>query len=298
MNRLVIKHLLRPIFELLGLRLKTVIKESDLNKSKTLIISFTGGMGAQIFSAAILFHLKSKGYSVKADLDYFKKDRHIATVGNKEEISHWDWQLDDYGLTIEAIKNFGEQVNRKLVDTCYLPDGHLKTQLALEALKQPYVKKQFKMPNIGKLLISFPELNLLYASHKPYILIHLRRGDYMNVLSHMLSDDRCVEFAEKLKYLLNTAVIVSDSILKSKFKRQIMKQFKQVIFLDGGTVGPFLTHCIMRNSNIIVCSHSQYSLSAAALNDGLVIIPKITLESLQLQHKAEIDKISDFVVFR
>jgi hypothetical protein len=287
---------LRPIVKLLKFGSKIVIDESDLSKSKLLIISFTGGMGAQILSAAILFHLKSKGYSVKADLDYFKKDLHVATIGNKGEISHWDWQLDDYGLTLDVIKKLGHHAECKEADIYYLPDGHLKMRLAMQALNFVEVKEQFKMPQIDKLSTSCQEVQSLYANQESYICIHIRRGDYVNTASHIVSDGEFVQLAAKFKHLVDSVVIVSDSLLGDNFKDQLRLQFRQVVFLDGSSVNPFVTHCVMRNSNILVCSNSQYSLTAGALNDGLVIIPKLWLGAGHEKLKAEIEKLYDFAV--
>jgi hypothetical protein len=294
--KILIKRHLRAITELLGLTSKIAIEESDLSKSKLLIISFTGGMGAQIISAAILFHFKSKGYSVKADLDYFKKDCHVATVGNKGEISHWDWQLDDYDLTMETIESHSAQVYHRNADTYYLPDGQLKARLAMIALRDIEVKKQFKMPRFDKIVSACPELQFLYINQQPYICIHIRRGDYVNVASHIVSDDEFVQLAEKFKHLVDSIVIVSDSLLEERFKDRLRLRFKQTVFLDGSAVNVFVTHCIMRNSNILVCSNSQYSLTAGALNDGLVIIPKAWLGVGHEELKAEIEKFYDFAV--
>ncbi len=296
MLKIIIKRLLRPVAVMLGLTVKIAIQESDLSKSKLLIISFTGGMGAQILSAGILFHLKSKGYAVKADLDYFKKDCHVATIGNKGEVSHWDWQLDDYGLTIEKIKSYGEQLYHRNADTYYLPDGQLKARLAMLALRDIEVKKQFKMPQIDKIVSSCPELQLLYTSQQPYICIHIRRGDYVNVASHIVSNDEFVQLAEKFKNLVNSVVVVSDSLLGDEFKDQLRLQFRRAVFLDGSIVSPFVTHCVMRNSNILVCSNSQYSLTAGVLNEGLVIIPKVWLGPGHEKLEAEIEKLYDFAV--
>jgi hypothetical protein len=296
MFKIIIKSLSRSVAVMFGLTAKIAIKESDLSREKLLIISFSGGMGAQILSAAIFFHLKSKGYPVKADLDYFKKDCHVATVGNKGEISHWGWQLDDYDLTIETIKNHGEQNYYKNRDTYYLPDGLLKGRLAMLALKDMEVKKKFKMSQVDKILLSYPEMQFLYKSQQPYICIHIRRGDYVNVASHIVSDVEFIQLAEKFKHLVDSVVIVSDSLLGGDFKDQLKLQFRQTVFLDGSTSNPFVIHCIMRNSNILVCSNSQYSLTAGALNEGLVIIPKVWLGPENKKFEAEIEKLYGFAV--
>jgi hypothetical protein len=44
-----------------------------------ILVTFTGGLGAQILSAAIYFYLKGDGSKVYADLDYFKQPGKTAT---------------------------------------------------------------------------------------------------------------------------------------------------------------------------------------------------------------------------
>jgi hypothetical protein len=54
----------------------------------------------------------------------------------------------------------------------------------------------------------------------------------------------------------------------------------------------------MRKASVLICSNSQFSLSAGALNNNLVIIPKKWFgdQSSNLQHV--VDDFSKFQVFK
>ena len=56
---------------ILGRELKSV---DHLDKNKKIRVSFTGGLGAQLISAAIYYDLSAKGYLIEADLSYFEKN--------------------------------------------------------------------------------------------------------------------------------------------------------------------------------------------------------------------------------
>lgn len=289
------KNILKKLHRFCRSRTNVANLESDLDKSKTINVSFTGGMGAQIFSSAIFFYLKMKGYSVRADLEYFNKDYHLATVGNKGEISHWDWQLDKFGLTKDVIRN---QSNKgDLSSSINIVDGPLKLSLAMQALKLPDVKKYFNKPKIDDINMLSPEESFLFKNNVPYICIHIRRGDYVNVATHIVPDGQFIKIAKQLKCLIDSIVIVSDSTFKEEF-HEISNIFLNTIFLDSSKIDAFLTHSIMRNSNILVCSNSQYSLSAGLLHDGLVIIPKDWVGNGHELLKVEIDKLSNFAVLK
>lgn len=265
----------------------------EFSKEKTLLVSFTGGMGAQILSAAVFFHLQSRGFPVKADLDYFNRKRYLAKPGNQNEISHWDWQLDDYGLTMDSFTRWNGSITG---EEYHLADGPLKLRLAMQALQCAEVKRYFEIPPLSEILKGIPQYDFMGIGMEPYICMHIRRGDYLNVASYVVPDEHFVELGERFKRLAKTVVIVSDSTLSEALMDAFKDQFKNAFFLDDPTISPFVTHCVMRYASILVCSNSQFSLTAGALNDGLVVVPKTWLGAGHDQLKAEIEQLSDFSV--
>jgi hypothetical protein len=63
-------------------------------------VTFTGGMGAQMISAAIYLSMKNDGLPVYADLSYFDKPESVAAAGKPGDCSHWSWQLDTFAPSV------------------------------------------------------------------------------------------------------------------------------------------------------------------------------------------------------
>jgi len=233
------------------------------NRDRITVVTFTGGMGAQIISAAIYFLLRSEGQTVYADLSYFDKPECVATIGKSGEVSHWPWQLEPFGLTSVSFEIASGQAKRN-VET--VKDGSQKMALGLKALRQPEVQKHFA--------ITADVDDILSAGFSSgYLCIHIRRGDYVNVASHLIADIEFIELASKFSGLVRNIVVVSDSPIDESFREAIATGYEQVVFRDN--IDAFTTHRIMRNARILICSNSQFSLIAALLNpQALVVLPK------------------------
>jgi len=227
------------------------------------VVTFTGGMGAQMISAAIYFSLKNSGHPVYADLSYFDKPESVAVSGKPGDCSHWSWQLDTFGLTLASFDTSPGLTKR---NSNILHDGPQKLEHGLKALAQPEIQKYFGIP-AGVADVLSQE----YANG--FLCMHVRRGDYVNVASHLVADDEFINLARKFSGLLENLVVISDSPIGSDFRSAMSSHFKQVSFLDN--IDPFTAHRIMRNARVLICSNSQFSLIAAALNPhALVLIPK------------------------
>ena len=106
-----------------------------------------------------------------------------------------------------------------------------------------------------------------------FLCIHIRRGDYVNVASHLISDGEFISLVRKFSGLINHAVILSDSPIEPDFRNAVSPHFSTVSFLDN--IDPYSSHRVMRCARILICSNSTFSLTAAALNpNALVVVPK------------------------
>ena len=162
-----------------------------ISKNRPIVISFTGGLGAQIISAAIYFDLKGKGYNVYGDFSYFsQKDN------QSRNYSIWEWQLNCFGLNISNFLQLNSQ-NLAIVFSTYVPDGKLKSQLSKIAFRNKMAINIFKnyTDEFMKLMTSILEKNK--ALNENYICIHMRRGDYLNVASHIISDQDFLKVLSK-----------------------------------------------------------------------------------------------------
>lgn len=234
-------------------------------KSKTpkkVIVTFTGGMGAQILSAAIYFSMRNSGKEVYADLTYFDTPENIAIEGQIGQPSHWAWQLKPFGL---MPSDFESYTGKKAAREDLIVDGSRKISLALSALQSKSVQQYFPIANLTTNTFDFEGAN--------YVCVHIRRGDYLNVASHLIPDAVFLKFTHKFSPLCETLVVVSDSSISQSLKNNFCNQFKNCVFLDN--IDAITTHCLMRKASVLICSNSQFSLTAAALNTtGLVLIPK------------------------
>jgi hypothetical protein len=220
-------------------------------------------MGAQIISAAIYWHLKESGREVHADMSYFDKSERVATVGKAGEVSHWPWQLGSFGL---SCGSFAEAAAYSKRDVDLIEDGPRKMMLGVTALRAAGMQDRFPVPGVrsGVLPVGFA---------KDYLCIHMRRGDYVNVASHLVSDHEFFELAGRFAGLVKHLVVVSDSPIEQAFRKTIAAGYEQAVFLDD--VDAYTSHCVMRKARVLICSNSQFSLIAALLNpQALVVLPK------------------------
>jgi len=250
------------------------------------VISFTGGMGAQIISAAIYFDRKEQGLPVFADLSYFDIPEKVAVVGDKGAPSHWAWQLDVFGIDRNLFDvNVG--LDRKKVK--YLHDGVEKLEQALKALAKDSIRSLF--PVSSRIGDGLPTLCL-----EKYACIHIRRGDYINVASYLVSNEDFLAIAKKLSSMLDKVVVVSDSKVDNELRGAFCSIFKKVDFMDNSDA--WTAHRVMRSATALVCSNSQFSLVAAMLNpSALVVIPKQWFDGADRSIEVPLHARSNFQVF-
>jgi len=239
------------------------------SNKKDIVITFTGGLGAQIFSCAIYNYLKSKNNNVYADLTYFDAPPKIAREGSKGECSIWAWLLGEYNISKEdfALPNrtfYSKYISRPYV----LSDGMIeKVRLGIEALNSGLIKQLFPISPYVNNKCREIDVNL------DYLCVHLRRGDYLNVASHVVKDEEFLKIINKFKSITPTIVIVSDSEISDEFKAVVQGLSKRQFYFVKSD--DHLSHALMRNARHLICSNSQFSLSAALLNssEGFIMVP-------------------------
>jgi hypothetical protein len=219
-------------------------------------------------------------------LSYFDKPATVAVVGNAGDCSHWSWQLGHFGLLPEAFQTSGKLDKRNIN---ILTDGPQKLELGLKALSQPDIQNLFKIPEGSN------DLQTGEGETDGFLCIHIRRGDYVNVASHLISDEEFVSLIRKFSGLLNSAVILSDSPISTDFRSAVSPSFKKTLFLDS--IDPYASHRIMRCARILICSNSTFSLTAAVLNqNALVIMPKQWFGEKDRELEAHIHSLCSFQI--
>ena len=84
--------------------------------------------------------------------------------------------------------------------------------------------------------------------------MHMRRGDYLNVASHVVSDEDFVNIAQKFSKIFQRIVVLSDSKIPTHVSDQIVNNFSNSLFLDD--IDAFTSHCIMRYATALIISNS------------------------------------------
>jgi len=105
------------------------------------------------------------------------------------------------------------------------------------------------------------------------LCIHVRRGDYVNVASHLVADCEFIGLAGKFTGLVGHLAVVSDSPIDKPFRQAASSGYEQAVFMDN--IDAFTSHRIMRNARILICFNSQFNLIAALINpQALAVLPK------------------------
>ena len=186
----------------------------------------------------------------------------------------------------EAIRNFKQLEGKDFNEYCIhdqnniqrffkenpivIHDGPNKNRLFINGMQKNEVKVKFvSASDEWKKIIK--ENNIDF---KNSVVLHLRRGDYLNVATHLISCEDILKMCNKLPKVLENIVIFSDSkeSENQKFISDLKKIFNNVKWMDN--INNVNTHKIMTQANFLMCSNSQFSTTAAYLGNGFSIIPQ------------------------
>lgn len=240
------------------------------------VIPIEGGLGAQIFGAMLYDHLREfdPSDSVFADLTYFERTSFVA--GDNEGISIFKWDLDYYGISknvfnIEIPKkpNFLQRHLFGQVKPVYLFDGTIeRTKLLGEVWNKNW---DSRFPILSS---DVDKASEILGDDLTTVVVHLRRGDYLNVASHVVSDECVLNLLKKISHFdIRKVIFLSDSPVDLTYYEKHLPSIKKFETFISENI--FLTHALLRLGRIVVTSNSQFSLSAAILNkSGLVFMPR------------------------
>lgn len=266
------------------------VPEVQQGETMPTVVSFTGGTGAQILSLAIVADLRSRGEACGVDLSYFDRAARRAAPG--EGVSTWAWGLDYLGFSRESVASMSTltQSNGRT-----LRDSPEKLRLALDALSRSSISAMFPNQSSEK---TFENLGVKTRRKDfRYAAFHLRRGDYLNVASHVVPDSAYVSAAKRVSTIVSCAVVVSDSEVPRSLVEKFQTLFTEIIILDDPDSSPGDLHHLLRNATIHIGSNGQFSLTAGLLSRGLFLLPKPFMPSLaeaekqlsRLTHFASVD---------
>jgi len=230
-----------------------------INKDSKVVVKMEGGLGAQILSAGIYLYMK---YVINCDvyLDsiYFTYNKeHKRPVNNVNGLTLWPYQLDEFDLPLSFFASFEdyENINNYIVFGDEHADG---TNVILKAFQNKSIKnKFFNLDAQNKIKSIFP--------NSDYACLHIRQGDYLSVASHLIDNLDIIDICKSISNSTDNLYIISDGEIPADIINSLSKKFININSGIGGD--PVFSHFIMRNAKYLVIANSQYSLSAALLND-------------------------------
>ena len=149
-------------------------------------------------------------------------------------------------------------------------DGPNKNRLFISGMQKEEIKTKFtSVSEEWKKIIKENKIDFTNS-----VILHLRRGDYLNVATHLISCEEILKMCKKLPKVLKNIIIFSDSKESDnqKFVADLKEIFYSVKWMDK--VDNLNTHKIMTKANFLMCSNSQFSTTAAYLGKGFSIIPQ------------------------
>jgi hypothetical protein len=251
------------------LRFLTSKFQSKLNLIDFDTVYFEGGLGSQILSYILFSYKKERNEKVVCDLTYFKNN--VVDSLRENKASLWSYKLDNYGILLTDLPGKNKK-NRVKLKPKFIPLDFLS--IDKDVLNK--VKSEIKLntENLGAYL---KKHNLKVDDQ--YGVIHLRRGDYLFVASHLITELQVIKLISKISdFLPEKVFIASDGEINASlfdwFK--VNKPNIQVVQTEN-EIDPFVLHDLMRNSRLLVAANSTYSFSAALLSSEktLSFIPQI-----------------------
>jgi hypothetical protein len=220
-----------------------------------IVIKIEGGLGGQLLNLWLLEYLESTGYFVMGDYSYF------TSYNGQDDVSSWKWQATPFGYKL--LKNQKYTLIKKILS---LRDCELKFAHILKAACRR--TESYKKID-QELLNSFEQLQL-----KNYLVIHQRKGDYLNVASYIINDKVIMDQVSSLCTECRTCVYLSDGPISERLKLFLSKRFQYLRFFDDNQLLPELSHLTLSKADTAIISNSQFSLSSGIFAKRTVFPPK------------------------
>lgn len=234
-------------------------------------------MGSQLL-ALIEYHAKNRifGRSVFADTSYFHTSQQKKGSSNLNR----PWRITAYGYPIDYFLRENAQAStfastkssRVTVKehAQFLLENHIFSALNPNEITFPYTY----LGNSVKTLISQQE---------EFGDIHLRRGDFRKVASHLVSLTEVIDKLKELEDVLPPlSFLFTDSKLNFVSRARIKALFKglrkELQIVDYDRFSDIEVHSVMRKSSLLIVGNSTFSYSATLLNtrpDAKIYVPKV-----------------------
>lgn len=240
-------------------------------------VFFEGGLGSQLL-ALIEYQAKNKifGRSVFADTSYFHTSQQKKGSLNLKR----PWRITAYGYPIDYFLRENAQVST----FASTKSSRVTVKEHAQFLLENHVFSTFN-PNE----ITFPynylgnRVKTLISQQEQFGAIHLRRGDFRQVASHLVSLTEVIDKIRELKDILPPlSFLFTDSkfnlVNRARIKALFKGLRKELQIVDDHRFNDIEVHSIMRKSCFLIAGNSTFSFSAALLNgqpNAKIYVPKV-----------------------
>jgi hypothetical protein len=232
-------------------------------------IYFEGGLGSQILSYILFRYKIEKNEKISCDLTYFNNI--MSDYHEDKKVSLWSYKLDNYGIPMTKLPSKIKKSRLKLRPK-FIPLDF--SNISNDLLNK--VKSEIK---VNKKLLETYLMSHNVKADDPYAVIHLRKGDYLFVASHLIGEEQVINLISKISDFLPEKIFIAsdgqiDNSLFAWFK--VNRPNIQLIQAESD-IDTFILHDLMRNSRLLVAANSTFSFSAALLSSEKTIsfIPQI-----------------------
>jgi hypothetical protein len=238
-------------------------------------VVFEGGLGSQLIPLLEKNYLSFLNIPFSVDTSYFDINQKISKSRGRAD--HWSYRLDFYGITLDSLLTDSVPINSQTD----LAQGRNFDLWNSDFWRYVRNYGAVLLPINFGLLQNFKD-SIGIGATEAYSVIHVRRGDYLRVASHIVTDSMWLGFIEKIKSITSgVLVITSDSTIPKKTKGEVARIFRhtstRVIYLEGQKIDECILHDFMRSANVLVASNSTYSFTAAVLSNPktFCVVPSI-----------------------
>ena len=246
-------------------------------------VVFEGGLGSQIIPFLEKNYLASMNIPFVVDASYFDINQKISQSRGRAD--HWSYRLEFYGIELGSLADGSASLDN---------EQEVSQDRNFDLWDSDFWSYVSKFgPNL--LPINLPLLQDFKSAiglslNDKYSVVHIRRGDYLRVASHIVSDSMWLNVIYKIKLLTSSnLVITSDSEIPETTKNEVSQIFRdsdaRVIYLEGNQVDECILHDFMRSASVLVASNSTYSFSAAVLSEPqtFCVVPSVFYGDKELE---------------
>ena len=218
-------------------------------------ITFEGGLGSQILAYIEMQFFSYNKLQFDLDFSYF-------TTGDSQSFDTLrPWRLSRFGIEISDIRP-SSKMNKKVKSFNF-------ANINREIWEFGKKNKEKFFPFDPKPALDFLKSNGVDTEQK-FTAIHVRRGDYLQLSSKIVTDQEVIDLISKLSNLIDDFIVISSDSVLSKRMTKFLKQFaltqgKRILVLDSLELDEVLIHQVFRLSDKLICSNSTFSFSAAIL---------------------------------